>query len=220
MIPVDLHEPEKITTAPIHSNFRVSLWKNLWIDIEASLFFIHQHLSPTRPEPELSRTRSEPIFPTFSNPSFDPDTTDLSTYDVIVCLLPWSEMGEYHVINYPDNVQKSGKILIHFPIHQKSVCSHSFIYKSKCRQMPCGKISPFLDMRAVTMMINQYMNMGLKVLIYCQQDRDRMLLFQACCMIQGEVLLEDVLQLMQQYTLKKRYQTYIKAYADYIQQIR
>jgi hypothetical protein len=223
---IDSHsedEPELITTLPIQpSNFHLHLWKNLFIDFEASIFYLQNHLSPPRAEHEELRTRSEPII--FSQESesikFLKEPSLQESIDIVICLLPWSEMGDYNAINYPDNVQRSGKIFIHFPIHPRSLCNHHHIQKSKCRQTPCGRFSPFLDMRAVTTMINRYMENGSSVLIYCHRDYQRMLLFVACCMVQAGVLVTDVLELMNRYELQTRYQKYIKAYSDYIRQIK
>lgn len=211
----DMTVPEIITSVPRKQGpYQLRLWKNLFIDTEAAAFYIQNHLTPTRPETDDLHTQSEPVFPSYVHSEAIPLQESV---EVVICLLPWSELE--NAINYPDNVQRSGKIFIHFPIQTRSLCNHRHVAKSKCRQMPCGNFSPFLDMRAVTTMINRYMETGLRVLIYCHRDLERMLLFIGCCMVQDGIPVDDVITGFQAYALPKQYQTYIQAYADVIRQI-
>ena len=173
-VPVDV-----ITQEPIYNqnNINIHVWRNLIFDLETSRDYENNH---------------------------DANTDDHRYHDMVISLLPWHEMEEYDITEYPRLVQQCGKIFIHFPMHKTRSNKES------------EYVSSFSDMRAVTTMINKYMNGGKRVLIHCHKDRCRILLFMACCMVQNNESLREIKSLMKLLGLGRKYLDYIRDYAVYI----
>jgi hypothetical protein len=149
----------------------------------------------------------------------DDNFSQHNKHDMVLSLLPWSEMDKYDSNSYPTNVQRSGKIFIHFPIYEKSLCEHIYVAKTSCNEIPCGIFAPFLDMRAIISMIDSYMKTGKRVLVYAHKDMNRMLLFVACCMIQDGFQFEDIMSDIEILDIGSEYLSYVEAYAKYLREI-
>jgi hypothetical protein len=153
------------------------------------------------------------------------ESNESTEHSMVISLMSLNEMRKHNIINYGINVQRAGKIFIHFPLYKRSKCYHKYIAKTMCDNYPCGIIIPFLDMRAAVSMVNEYMSSNIKknrldkVLLHCNGDINRMLVFIGCCMIQGEIPQYEVINIMKTLNLKRSYCTYIKKYARYIQEI-
>lgn len=191
----DIENPVIITRRPRFRNNKiiVNLWRNLIVDVDVSRRYCAAVL--------------------------DDELLEQSQHTMVLCLLTWGELEKYDAIRYPLNVQQSGKKFIHFPLHKSTHCRHTYIPKAQCYEGSCGRLAPFLDMRAMTSMINSYMDNGEKILIYSHKDQNRTLLFMACCMAQGGIQLNDILSIMDFLKLRERYRSYIKHYMTYIREI-
>ncbi len=185
--------PLIITSTPSYPiSYVGAIWKQLVIDLQSSLFYTNSI--------DIEHLRDE---------------------DIVIGLLPWSEMGQIGSENLPSNVQRSTsskgkKIFLHFPLYPTSMCEHHHIKKSKCRRSPCGQMAPFLDMEAITEAVNGYLDEGLKVLIYSHLDVDRALLFAGCCMLQAKIPLQEVLHQLHQWSLRNSSDLYLQRFADYL----
>lgn len=183
-----LIEPIVITRSPIiKSSSKLNIWKEVIIDVDTSI-----------------RYKYGPV-------------NDITSHDMVISLLSWSELNSYDLISYSDNVQKSGKIFIHFPINEKTYCHHNYIDKSVCREGRCGIFVPFDDINAIISIILSYMNMGKKILLHSHKDINRMLLFIGCGMVQDDYEIEDVINIMKNLDLTNEYIDYIKAYNTYLE---
>lgn len=208
--------PIIITQFPVFASktLLLNIWRKLIIDINVSSLYSNHHTTPF------------PSHPRFSNASIDPFNYNLNTkYDsihqhskhsMVVSLSTWDEMEKYNTINYATNVQTAGKIFIHFPIHstQDINCQHGYVGKSICNTGNCGILVPFLDMRSITSMLNNYMNNQdcIGVLLHSHSDHNLIILFIGCCMIQGGTSIHEVIDIMKTLNLQPRYQAYIKEF--------
>ena len=186
--------PIVIRTAPIFisRDKYLNIWKNLIIDTNlASEYSIETKLTSIRED---------------------------KAYSMVLSLSSLDEMQKYNICHYGSNVQKSGKTFIYFPLYKKSLCPHKYISKAVCYIKPCGIVTPFVDMKAMTTMINKYMD-DKGVLLHCHQDYDRMFLFIGCCMIQGGIPLDEVLYIMKTLNIKMAYKMYIETFAHYLYEI-
>lgn len=143
-------------------------------------------------------------------------------FSVVISLNYWHEFNTYNALNYAKNVQKAGKLFIYFPLCneinllKQNDCHHTITPKSKCPNGPCGILTPLSDMKAMALMINNYMdknNSG--VLLHCYNDRYRMFVFIGCCMIEGGCLFSEVNNIMTILNLPCNYRLYIKEYARF-----
>lgn len=144
---------------------------------------------------------------------------DHSQHTTVLSLSPWNEFKIYNTPNYSTNVQLAGKAFIHFPLTENYKCNHGYVSKSVCNQGACGLYSPFLDMKAITSVppINEYMDRtGNGILLHCHNNSDRMLLFIGCCMIQGKIPVDEVLNIMETLELPPLCQLYMTAFAEYL----
>lgn len=192
--------PVVITQSPIFASKKlfINIWKKLIIDMNISSLYA-----------DFSQNYNIPQY---------------CRHSMVVSFASWDEMRKYNTLNYAINVQRSGRSFIHFPMYKKNFdtpCSHRYVGKSICNTDPCGLMIPFLDMRAITAMLNGYMNKKETdgVLLHCHEDYNRMILFIGCCMIQGGTLLDEVMDIMKTLNLKIRYKSYIKAFAEYLDKI-
>ena len=212
-IPQNINTVTVITRNPIFASGTVliNLWKRIIVDMNvASMYFV--------PNTE--------VITLAMRSNLDPSTGELkipdhSRHSMVLSLSSWYEFECYNTRYYADNVQRAGKIFIHFPLNQESPCNHNFVAKRVCLNGSCGVIAPFLDMRAVTSMINEYMSNDIidGVLLHCHQHIERMLVFIGCCMVQGGMLVDEVLDIMNTLNLSERYQSYIRAYDEYLHEI-
>lgn len=173
-----------------NNNIITNLWKNIIINTDVSILYINNLVEDSKLSEDFR-------------------------HSIVISLLSWSEMDKYNGGQFQNNVMASGKIFIHFPLYKSSRC-HNYISRSQCIKFPCGKIAPFCDMKTVTTLINNYMNKGERVLIYCHKNINMILLFCGCCMIQGNCSYEKVLSLMMKYNLKYSYGDYIESFLKYL----
>lgn len=139
-------------------------------------------------------------------------------HSIVISLASWAEMRKYNTLMLPTHVQEAKKIFLHFPIIGRSQCIHKFDSSSKHHTNACELLASFADMKAMTTLVNGYMNKETVtgILLHCNNNYDRMLLFMACCMIQAESSLDDVLDMMAELRLRSFYRRYIEIFADYL----
>lgn len=137
-----------------------------------------------------------------------------NTHDIVLSLLSWSELENHY--EYPTNVQKTGKVFIHFPIYGNSVCKHIYVEKTICNKIPCGFFVPFFDMKTVVGIIDGYMNTGKRILLYSQNNIHRMLLFVACSMIQYGYDVIEIVDNIKVLGVEDTCLDYVKAYGKYL----
>lgn len=139
-------------------------------------------------------------------------------HSMVLSLASWSDLTKFNTPNIPAMIQRAKKLFLHFPLVGRSKCPHEFVLKMKCDRPSCGLLAPFRSMQTMTSLINNYMaeETTTGVLLYCHNRVSHMLLFTACCMIQGGVHLSEVLGLMRRYQLVSGYLRYIREFANYL----
>lgn len=216
--------PVIITRSPVFASKKLllNIWQKLIIDINVSSLYSNHQTTSFISHPRFTISG---IFDSANNLNTKYDSIPQhSKHSMVVSLSTWDEMSKYNTINYATNVQRAGKIFIHFPINSKRPdihCQHRYVGKSICNTGNCGILVPFLDMRAITSMLNSYMNKEdcIGVLLHCHEDHNRMILFIGCCMIQGGTLIDEVIDIMKTLNLQARYQSYIKEFSEYLDEI-
>jgi hypothetical protein len=139
-------------------------------------------------------------------------------HSMVLSLASWSDLRKFNALTLTASAQRAKKLFLHFPLVGRSKCPHECIVKMTCDRPSCGLIAPFRSMQAITSSVNNYMaeETTTGVLLYCHDRVNRMLLFTACCMIQGGTPLSKVMGLVRRHQLVPAYQKYIREFATYL----
>lgn len=132
-------------------------------------------------------------------------TNDYTKYDVIVSLVPWSEMNAYDIQEYPQTVQAHKKIFLHFPFQ-------------KPPKIPDRSL--LLNIRAITSVINTYLDDNKHVLLHGHKDKQRPLFLALCCMLNSGIIYDEVQNIAGILQLHKYYHLYLRQFYNLVQEIR
>jgi len=111
-------------------------------------------------------------------------------HNVIVSLLSWDQINRYNLESYPLDSQKAGKVFIHFPLYKKD----------------------FVNIYAVTNMINRYSDRDDKIFVFCPYDFDKIRLFIGYCMVSSDMSVDDANKILK---LNSKYKRHLQNYSKY-----
>jgi uncharacterized protein YjbI with pentapeptide repeats len=136
--------------------------------------------------------------------------------DIIISLFTIDEFKKYYIMDYEDNVIKTGKKFINFPLNKKSQCAHINVVQSICKNIQCGILSPFEDMKRIILIINKYIKNNNRILLHCNHDYQRLTVFLTCVMLVNNYEIDYVLKIIDKYNIKELYKNYIIDFFNYI----
>jgi len=137
-------------------------------------------------------------------------------HDIIISLFTIDEFKKYYIMDYEDNVIKSGKKFINFPLNKKSQCAHINVVKSICKNIQCGILAPFDDMKRIILIIIKYIKNNNRILLHCNHDYQRLTIFLTCVMLVNNYEIEYVLNFANKYNIKELYKNYIMDFLKYL----
>jgi hypothetical protein len=137
-------------------------------------------------------------------------------HDIIISLFTIDEFKKYYIMDYEDNVIKTGKKFINFPLNKKSQCAHINVVQSICKNIQCGILSPFEDMKRIILIINKYIKNNNRILLHCNHDYQRLTVFLTCVMLVNNYEIDYVLKIIDKYNIKELYKNYIIDFFNYI----
>ena len=137
-------------------------------------------------------------------------------HDIIISLFTIDEFKKYYIMDYEDNVIKTGKKFINFPLNKKSQCAHINVIQSICRNIQCGILAPFDDMKKIILIINKYIKNNNRILLHCNHDYQRLTVFLTCVMLVNNYEIDYVLKIIDKYNIKELYKNYIIDFFNYI----
>jgi len=137
-------------------------------------------------------------------------------HDIIISLFTIDEFKKYYIMDYEDNVIKSGKKFINFPLNKKSQCAHINVVKSICKNIQCGILAPFEDMKRIILIINKYIKNNNRILLHCNHDYQRLTVFLTCVMIVNNYEIDYILNFVNKYNIRELYKNYIIDFLKYL----
>lgn len=172
-----------ITNKPsfIDNDYVINVWNSLIIDPKTSILYENEHIQ-----------------------------TKTNNHTIVISLLNWNELANHSSTSYIRNVQKSGKIFLHFPINPFLSFDNNIYLNQQY-----GMYTSLSEMKSIAHIITKYIKGGDKILLYSRYDKGRSLLLVACCMIYNGVDIFEVTELLNKIGLSIEYHSYLITFSSF-----